>query len=103
VIWIVSDYRAWKSLGKGGVPYNFRGWLMVTRFRPAKRDPFGTDIYNDRIGSPEDTLQLDNLPTRQGPRFSRCGLIETIALSTGLPAGTIIRIIWGLSNAATRP
>ncbi len=68
VIWIVSDYRAWKSLGKGGVPYNFRGWLMVTRFRLAKRDPFGTHIYNDRIGGPDDSVQLDTLPTRQGPR-----------------------------------
>lgn len=68
VVWVVSDYRAWKSLGKGGVPYNFWGWLMVTRFRLAKRDPFITAIYNDRIGSAEDSVQLSDLPSRQGPR-----------------------------------
>ena len=68
MVWVVSDYRAWKSLGKGGVPYNFYGWLMVTRFRLAKRDPFNTAIYNDRMGGAEDSTQLDELPARQGPR-----------------------------------
>ena len=60
VVWIVSDNRALKSLGKGAVPYNFCGCLMAIRFRPAKREPFGTEIFNDRIGvHPVPHRQLD--------------------------------------------
>ena len=68
IVWIVSDYRAWKSLGRGGVPYNFYGWLMVTRFRLAKRDSISTTIYNDRLGNAEDSVNLRDLPLRQGSR-----------------------------------
>lgn len=68
VNWIASDYKKWKELGKGGVPYNLYGWLQVTYYRLHKRNPFNTEIYEDRIGGKEDSVRLGNLPYRQGPR-----------------------------------
>jgi hypothetical protein len=66
--WAVKDYREWKSLGKGGVPYNVYGWLMVTRFRFEARDTLDTAQYADRIGGLDDSVRLPELPRRQGPR-----------------------------------
>ncbi|GJJ07886.1 hypothetical protein Clacol_002092 [Clathrus columnatus] len=37
VSWMVYDYRSFKSIGKGGVPYNVFGWLAVTLLRPISR------------------------------------------------------------------
>ena len=67
-IWVAIDYRQWKALGKGGVPYNFQGWLLVTSFRMHKREPIGTAIYADRIGGTADSVYLHELPFRQGSR-----------------------------------
>jgi len=67
-IWVATDYRQWKALGKGGVPYNFQGWLLVTSFRMYKREPIGTALYADRIGGAADSVHLHELPIRQGPR-----------------------------------
>lgn len=66
--WVVKDYREWKALGKGGVPYNFYGWLMVTRFRFEARETLGTAQYGDRIGGADDSVRLPVLPARAGPR-----------------------------------
>ena len=67
-LWVAIDYRQWKALGKGGVPYNFQGWLLVTYFRMHKREPIGTAIYADQIGGPADSVHLYALVSRQGPR-----------------------------------
>ena len=66
--WVVKDYREWRALGKGGVPYNLYGWMMVTRFRLEARDTLGTAIYRDRMGGPDDSIRLPDLPQREGPR-----------------------------------
>lgn len=67
-IWVAMDYRQWKALGKGGVPSNFLGWLLITSFRMHKREPIGTAIYADRIGGAADSVHLYELALRQGPR-----------------------------------
>lgn len=66
--WVAWDYRAWKALGRGGVPYNLRGWLMVTRFRLEARDTLDTGVYAALIGGAEDSVRVPPLPVRQGPR-----------------------------------
>lgn len=38
--WAVRDYRAWRSLGEGGLPANPGGWLITTALRALARDPF---------------------------------------------------------------
>lgn len=75
LLWIVGalfigrkDYKEWKSLGKGGVPYNLYGWLLVTYYRFYKRDPIDTLLYKSMINTPEDSVQLNNLVKREGPR-----------------------------------
>jgi len=71
--WVTWDYRAWKSLGKGGVPDNLRGWFMVTRFRLEARDTLDTGVYAALIGGADDSVRLPDLPARQGlrPRMGR--------------------------------
>ncbi|ETT35891.1 hypothetical protein C162_29114 [Paenibacillus sp. FSL R7-269] len=66
--WAIWDYKKWKSLGKGGVPFNPYGWLLVSYYRLKKRDPLSLDIYKERIGGPEDSIRLETLPYREGER-----------------------------------
>ncbi|WP_390925008.1 hypothetical protein [Paenibacillus xylanexedens] len=68
IAWVTKDYKTWKALGKGGVPYNLYGWLLVSYYRLKKRDPFTLDIYQDRIGSSEDSIRIGELPYREGNR-----------------------------------
>ncbi|MBU5209654.1 DUF5519 family protein [Bacillus safensis] len=63
-----KDYEEWKKLGKGGVPYNVYGWLLVTYYRFYKRNPIKTDIYNDRLNTREDSVRLGEVEKRKGPR-----------------------------------
>lgn len=66
--WVVKDYREWKALGKGGVPYNFYGWMLVTWLRLETRETLSTGQYADRIGGPEDSVRLPAQPQREGAR-----------------------------------
>lgn len=66
--WAVRDYRSWKALGPGGLPYNIRGWLMATRFRFDVRDTLDVALYASRSGGPDDSVRLPVLPRREGPR-----------------------------------
>lgn len=66
--WVWTDYRAWLELGPGGVPYNFYGWLQVTRFRLDMHDPLDSSRFDARIGLPGDVATLENLPPRAGTR-----------------------------------
>ncbi len=50
LIWSILDYRKWKALGKGGVPDNLLGWLMVTGTRPLKRNPLVTKFFEEDMG-----------------------------------------------------
>lgn len=62
------DYRNWLALGKGGLPSNLRGWLLVTRMRFQKKDPLEVKMYTPEIGSADDHSYLGDLPRRNGPR-----------------------------------
>lgn len=62
------DYRLWLALGKGGLPSNLGGWLLVTRMRLQKRDPLEIDMYAPEIGRADDHAYLGDLPQRNGPR-----------------------------------
>lgn len=67
-VWAVKDYREWKALGKGGVPYNAWGWLIVRRIGLHALETRGTEIYDERIGKPGDIRRLPELPYREGGR-----------------------------------
>ena len=68
IIWGYFDYQKWKVLGKGGVPDNLIGWLMVTLTRPLKRNPFSSQFFEEAIGNNCDTVGLADLPKRKGDR-----------------------------------
>ena len=68
LIWSIIDFRKWKKLGKGGVPYNIFGWLIVTAIRPFKRNPFSSKYFEGDIGSNCDKADIDSLPHRNGER-----------------------------------
>jgi hypothetical protein len=44
---INSDYRAWLSLGKAGVPHNIIGYLIQTLLRPLRPKRFDTSVYDN--------------------------------------------------------
>jgi hypothetical protein len=66
--WVMYDYRQWKALGKGGIPYNLKGWWIVQGFKRLAREPFTTDMYLARRDDPEEMSRLEQLPYRQGER-----------------------------------
>ena len=67
-VWVYRDYHAWLALGPGGLPYNFRGWLMTTWMRTQTRDPLDTARFASAAGGPGDRKLPDDLPSRAGPR-----------------------------------
>lgn len=62
--WAVWDYRRWRSLGPGGLPANWRGWLTTTRLRLMMRDPLS---FGGLPASSEGS-RLEDLPRRAGQR-----------------------------------
>jgi len=62
--WVYRDYRAWRALGSGGVPGNFKGWLRVTRWRLRQRNPLNLEALRQLRGSDGDVASLDALPLR---------------------------------------
>lgn len=67
-MWAVNDYKQWKSLGRGGVPDNVWGWLIVRRLGLQALETRGSAQYDDRIGTPGDVCRLGDLPVREGTR-----------------------------------
>lgn len=68
-----ADYKAWLSLGKGGLPYNAFGWLIQLALTPLRAPRFDTSCYgNARIvakAGPAGTkayLSAEDVPERQG-------------------------------------
>jgi len=70
LVWSFLDYRKWLALGKGGVPHNLIGWLMVTATRPIKRNPLATKFFEEDIGKPCDSIGFTTLPKRTGSKPS---------------------------------
>ena len=85
--WAVQDYKQFKSLGRGGVPYNVFGWLIVSLLlRPLslrKQDATKTNDYefgNGIVGS-----EVRDLPTRSGERAVVGGIVPQRQLSQNAP------------------
>jgi len=66
--WSYSDYRQWKSLGKGGLPDNIIGWFIVTYASLFKKDPLSIKHFEADIGGACDVNALPDLPKRKGER-----------------------------------
>lgn len=65
---IYRDYRAFLSLGPGGVPHNVIGWLGVSLLLcPFGREMFSTEVY-DRNPDKRSFLSEDDVPRRKGRR-----------------------------------
>jgi hypothetical protein len=75
--WMVNDYRGWRNLGPGGLPYNICGWLLqwMIRLIFAKNDTKGLSCYDqpNKTPLPEDEEAknqrnyVGTLPHRSGP------------------------------------
>ncbi|KUJ10957.1 uncharacterized protein LY89DRAFT_626565 [Mollisia scopiformis] len=77
-----TDYRAWLSVGRGGLPHNPFGYLIATLLRPLKAARFDTSfISNPRIleksgpAGEKAHLSEDDIPRRKGERPEVCGWI----------------------------
>ncbi len=66
--WAAGDYRRWRALGPGGLPANWRGWLVTTRLRLRMHDPLAVEPLLARVGEAGDHLRLADLPPRLGKR-----------------------------------
>ena len=71
---ILHDYHSWLSLGPGGAPSTFTGYLRVNFLRLLTiKDPFVppplTPAANPRLG------YLSRLPARSGPRPTVAGIV----------------------------
>lgn len=63
-LWATRDYRAWLTLGKGGLPASPWGWLIATYFRLRSNDPLDASMVEH---DGEEALLAD-IPERAGPR-----------------------------------
>lgn len=67
--WFISNFRAFKALGPGGIPYNFRGWLLALFYKPFCLETKGTSVY-DLDANKETWLDANVIPERRGARPS---------------------------------
>jgi Family of unknown function (DUF5519) len=66
---VAADYRGWRALGPGGLPYNVLGWAIASALRPLKREPLSTRLYDHCAVPPAwDRMRQGALPRRQGTR-----------------------------------
>lgn len=61
-VWVITDYRRWRSLGVGGLPPTPAGWVRVTWMRIQGGDP----LRDDLSGPVHPALQ--GLPDRGGSK-----------------------------------
>lgn len=71
LLWVISDFRAWKSFGTGGTPPTWSGYWRMTKLRVNRFLLFGKDNLTDP--SPLSTtgptyLDATKVPARGGPR-----------------------------------
>ncbi|CZT48521.1 uncharacterized protein RSE6_09229 [Rhynchosporium secalis] len=85
LIWCIKDYRAFKALGPGGIPYNIFGWALITIFvRPfalSEKDTTWTGDYPSR-GAHHDILDLEE---RKGGRAKLAGIAPHRQISQNAP------------------
>ena len=88
----IADYRRFKALGRGGVPYNVLGWLIVTLLlRPLSHSKRGT-IDVDDFPTTGASKEICDLPSRTGPRPDVGEIIPQRQLSQN--AGSDMRKVW---------
>jgi hypothetical protein len=67
-----NDYQAWKALGRGGMPYNIKGWLYQSMLRlKASNDITSTKCYDELMKQSElesRTFFSQELPVRKGAK-----------------------------------
>ncbi|KAL1688590.1 hypothetical protein GGG16DRAFT_59583 [Schizophyllum commune] len=63
---MIRDYRAYLSLGEGGLPYNPIGWILSSTLGVFGRETLSLDIY-DKMPEKRSWLAA-SLPQREGPR-----------------------------------
>lgn len=67
-VWCARDYRAWVSLGAGGLPHNLGGWLAMSLLRLLKRDPRAAEALRPVLNRGDDEVYLGVLMRRSGAR-----------------------------------
>eukprot|EP01099_Mayorella_cantabrigiensis_P007867 TRINITY_DN7154_c0_g1_i1.p1 TRINITY_DN7154_c0_g1~~TRINITY_DN7154_c0_g1_i1.p1 ORF type:complete len:287 (+),score=17.67 TRINITY_DN7154_c0_g1_i1:85-861(+) len=71
VLWVISDFRAWKAFGTGGTPPTWSGYWRMTKIRVNRILLFGKDDLTDPSSlSTNGPTYLDpaKIPTREGAR-----------------------------------
>ena len=76
-----SDYVEWKSMGPGGLPYNFKGWMINNWWRLKSKETKSTQAFKDKkllesCGDAASEAWLDE--TEYGPLPSRRGERPTV-------------------------
>lgn len=66
--WGRRDFKAWVSLGEGGLPHNLTGWLAMTALRLLQRDGVQGDALGSVLNGPDDAAYLGQLMRRSGSR-----------------------------------
>jgi len=76
------DYRAWLSVGRGGLPHNILGYLLQALLSPLKASRFDTSfVSKPRIlaksgpAGERAYLKDEDVPERKGERPDVCGWI----------------------------
>ena len=64
--WAIWDYARWRSLGPGGLPATWRGWLTTTRLRLSAIDPF--DMGPIAASATDDWHAWESVRQRAGTR-----------------------------------
>ena len=73
---IQHDYQNFLNLGRGGVPFSFRGYLKIAWLRLfILRDPFSPPSPDPTATPRSGILAARNLPHRKGPRPEVAGII----------------------------
>ncbi|EKD18901.1 uncharacterized protein L3040_008123 [Drepanopeziza brunnea f. sp. 'multigermtubi'] len=84
-IWSIKDYRAFLALGRGGIPYNFFGWALLTIFvRPfALREEEATRM--DEYPREGAHASIEALQPRKGERAVLKGIAPHRQLTQNAP------------------
>jgi len=66
--WARKDYRAWRALGPGGLPSDWKGWLKMTQLRMQMDNPLKPRALQKVVSETSTGASLKHLPVRNGPR-----------------------------------
>ena len=66
--WLRSNYLEFKALGPGGLPYNFRGWLIALLLKAVSRETLSCGEYDQDPDQNTWFDDHDSIPVRAGVR-----------------------------------